>query len=993
MANSPHSQDDPTPSLQRRAVGQGISKLLHQARLALRQFQYEEAVSHCEAALTIPRVAADEEATIRCVLAEAWEKLSRFSDAVNAISCYEITEKREELSLAVQCQVTQRLGSAYGGTKEIPKALSWTRQALVQTVQYGDAGEIGACRLLLGTLYRRLGEIRFAQEHYAEARTLALRNGDDLLQVQALNGLGMVCLTESDWNGAQRAFEQGHELLAANEAPLLRGSLFINQAIGPQLQGRWRESVELLEQSLAPLQEARQPRLLANARSNLGYSLMRLGELKTAQTAFEQALTEAHACEALLVEASTLESLGELHYVQGDFATGERYLRKSEEILHTIRVGFNEAQFHLTQGRCRLIEGKAEDALTSFQASLEICDRIGDPRGQAAARLWLLEANLVCGRETQALHLQTEVRGEVERMALTPLLAHLKELSGHFALLAQNETEAIKYFSRAITLWEMMEDRYRTAVASFHLGQACVRAGETARATAALEKAQSIFQQLGEHPMLTRTETALKIVPVSAVVKASQRALSSTIVSALTRLHETGGVRALLLREVVHLLHEDFGATPAIVFHQAAGHEPVPLVYLGCDERLAKELAYLLTGEERKRGKRKIYPLVADANEQITLYIGKHSEELTDTLLALFLRETEVGLERDRWLPRTGHSYALRSPAVLPPHLSLPGLVYRSESIRKIVEQIYNLRTSDIPILITGETGTGKDLVARAIHTLSSRSAHPFIPFNCAATPRELIESQLFGHRHGAFTGARTDFPGLIGAAEKGTLFLDEVGELAREVQPKFLRFLQDGEIQRLGETKPRRANVRVIAATNRDLKAMVDAGEFRIDLYYRLNVVQFYLPPLRERREEIPLLTEHFLHRYTKLSNKQRITLGPGVMDLLRGYDWPGNARELENELQRLVALTPTEMSITPAALSPAITQPRRLQWVSPVQRTTTKQTLGEMLADTERDIVNEALARHSGNLSRVAAELGISRNGLRKMITRLRLDRYGSY
>ncbi len=988
MKNASHSHDQQSVNARRRS--QSVGRLLNLSRLAIRQFQYEAAVAHSEAALAITHLTEDEEATIRCGLAEAWEKLSHYSAAVAVLSSYEEAERWERLSLALQCQVMRQLGSAYGGTKEIPKAIAWARQALIQAEQYGNPGETGACRLLLGTLYRRLGEIHFAQEHYAEARSLALSNGDDLLQAQALNGLGLVCLTESDWQGAQRAFAQAHELLPAGEAPLLRGSLFINQAIGPQLQGHWRESVALLEQALAPLEEARQPRLLSNARSNLGYSLMRLGEMKLAQTTFKQALTEARACEALLVEASALESLGELHYIQGDFSAGERYLQKSGEILQSIHVGFNEAQFHLTQGHCRLMAGRPKDALESFQVSLEICERMGDPRGQTEARLWLIEARLVGGQPQEALRLQTEVRSEVERMALTPLLAHLKELSGHLALLTQHKTEAVKYFSRAVTLWEMMEDRYRMAVASFHLGQACGLVGEADQALVALEKAQRLFRQLGEQTMLAHTETALKRVPAHSVAKTSPRTLSSTIVSALTRLHETGGVRALLLRELIQILHEDFAAVPVIVFHQATGREPVPIVYLGCDERQAKALSPLVSGEEKKSRQRKFYSLLAEADEQLTLYIGKHSEELTDTLLALLILETEAGLERDRWLPRTAH--ASSAPIVLPRELVLPGLIYRSEAMRKIVEQIYNLRTSDIPILITGETGTGKDLLARAIHTLSSRSAHAFIPFNCAATPRELIESQLFGHRHGAFTGARTDFPGLISAAEKGTLFLDEVGELAREVQPKLLRFLQDGEIQRLGETKPRRANVRVIAATNRELKAMVEAGEFRTDLYYRLNVVQLYLPPLRERREEIPLLTEHFLQRYAKLAGKQKITLTPSVMDWLRRYDWPGNGRELENEIQRLVALTPAGERITPEALSPIIIQPPPLQLVGRLAGAPGRKTLGERLAETEREIINESLARHQGNLSRAAIELGVSRNGLRKMIIRLRLDRLGN-
>jgi DNA-binding NtrC family response regulator/Flp pilus assembly protein TadD len=978
------------PGARRRA--QGVGKLLQQARLALRQFQYEAAMAHCEAALALPHLPEEEEATIRCVLAEACEQLSKYSDAVKAVSCYEADEKRAPLALALQCQVTQRLGSAYGGTKEIPKALSWARQALAQAGQCGDPNEVGACRLLLGTLYRRLGEIRFAQEHYAEAHALALRSGNESLQAQALNGLGMVCLTESDWPGAQRTFEQARALLPAGEAPLLRGSLLINQAIGPQLQGRWRESVELLAQAIPLLEEARQPRLLANARSNLGYSLLRLGELQRAQEAFAQALTEARACEAFLVEASTLESLGEWFYLRGDFATGEDYLQKSWALLQAIRVGFNEAQFYITQGRCRLMAEKPQAALESFQASLEICERMDDPRGQATARLWLAEAFLAAEKPREAARLHAAARSEVERMALTPLLAHLKELSGHLALISHNEPDAIKYFGRAVTIWEMIEDQYRTAVASFHLGQAYIRAGAAECALAALEKARSLLQRLGEQPMLARTETTTKMVPTNSVAKAAQRTLSATIVSALTRLHETGGARTLLLRELTHILHEDFAASPVIVFHQAPGHEPTPLAYLGCDERQAKLLSRQVLGEEKKLGQRKLYNLLAETDERLLLFLGKHSEELTDSLLALLIREIEAGLERDRWLPRTAHSHPTSALAVLPPHLALPGLVYRNEAMRKIVEQIYNLRTSDIPILLTGETGTGKDLIARAIHTLSNRSAHPFIPFNCAATPRELIESQLFGHRHGAFTGARTDFPGLIGAAEKGTLFLDEIGELAREVQPKLLRFLQDGEIQRLGETKPRRANVRVIAATNRDLKGMVDAGEFRTDLYYRLNVVQFALPPLRERREEIPLLAEHFLQRYSNLAGKQGITLAPGTMELLKRYDWQGNARELENEIQRLVALTPADARVFPEALSPVIKQMPEPPLMAAAQDGAPAQTLGEILTDTERKIVQDSLTRHSGNLSRVAAELGISRNGLRKMIHRLNLDRYGN-
>lgn len=316
--------------------------------------------------------------------------------------------------------------------------------------------------------------------------------------------------------------------------------------------------------------------------------------------------------------------------------------------------------------------------------------------------------------------------------------------------------------------------------------------------------------------------------------------------------------------------------------------------------------------------------------------------------------------------------------------LSLPGLVYCSPAMKKVVEQILRLQSSDITVLITGETGTGKELVARAIHAFSKRAAHPFIPFNCASMPRELIEAQLFGHRRGAFTGATADFPGMIRAAEQGTLFLDEIGELAREMQPKLLRFLQNGEVQRIGEAAPHIVDVRVLAATNQNLEEMVTEGTFRADLFYRLNVMQFDLPALRERREEVPLLVEHFLALYKAQTEKQSITLSTEVIALMKQYDWPGNARQLENEVQRLVALAADGTQITAELLSPHIRNQGKNRLFSPLIAVSHQPTLAEALAETERQLISKALAHHKSNITKVAAELGVSRYGLRKILRR---------
>src|SRR5215475_1496033 len=255
----------------------------------------------------------------------------------------------------------------------------------------------------------------------------------------------------------------------------------------------------------------------------------------------------------------------------------------------------------------------------------------------------------------------------------------------------------------------------------------------------------------------------------------------------------------------------------------------------------------------------------------------------------------------------------------------MPGFIVASAPMFDVIEKIYNIRTSDVTVLITGESGTGKELVARHIHGQSARARAIFLPFNCTATPKEIIDSQLFGHRRGAFTGATANYPGIIKAADGGTLFLDEIGDLLLEVQPKLMRFLQEGEIQPLGETKPVRVDVRIIAATNTDLERAVEDGRFREDLFHRLNIIRIHVPPLRERREEIPVLAAHLLEHFSARSGKQGIVFRQEAIDALIGYDWPGNVRQLRNEIERVVAYSYDAARVSVEDLSPEVVHPRR--------------------------------------------------------------------
>jgi DNA-binding NtrC family response regulator len=297
------------------------------------------------------------------------------------------------------------------------------------------------------------------------------------------------------------------------------------------------------------------------------------------------------------------------------------------------------------------------------------------------------------------------------------------------------------------------------------------------------------------------------------------------------------------------------------------------------------------------------------------------------------------------------------------------------------------LQGNDLTVLITGESGTGKDLVARAIHAGSYRRSNMFLPYNCTSATRELADSQLFGHRRGSFTGAVADQPGVLRTAVGGTLFLDEVGDLPLDVQPKLLRFLEQGEVLPVGDTKPHRVDVRVVAATNADLEQRVAAGNFREDLFYRLSVIRIHVPPLRERREEIPHLSTFFLREACDRLAKPGVRLSPETLDISDAFPWPGNVRQLRNEVQRAVAMTGAGGVITPDLLSPAFGAGALVEQEA-FRGRPGRTTLAVAVEKLEREMIEGALERSAGNISETARLLGLTRRGLYLKMQRLGVE-----
>jgi DNA-binding NtrC family response regulator len=383
------------------------------------------------------------------------------------------------------------------------------------------------------------------------------------------------------------------------------------------------------------------------------------------------------------------------------------------------------------------------------------------------------------------------------------------------------------------------------------------------------------------------------------------------------------------------------------------------------------------------------YGRITESVEAVKLGAFDFVEKGTDNEHILqVVRKAVASYELDQRSPR-------RAPGPLPPQIGRYGLVGTAKSLQSVFSLIDKVAESPSTVLIIGESGTGKELVARALHEHSSRKNESFIRINCAAIPRTLMESELFGYEKGAFTGAVSSKPGRFELADRGTLFLDEIGELALEMQVKLLRVLQESEFERVGGLKTLHVDVRVIAATNRDLVKEVAANNFREELYYRLNVVPIVLPPLRERAQDIPLLVSHFVARFNERLRKQITGLSDEAMAVLLRYPFPGNIRELENIVERTVLLAEGPF-IDVSDLPDNVVQSNsahssihiaQTAWAKPSPKepisgrpaaTSLKEIVRQETERVEREMIQRALNDKQGNVTQAARQLGISRKSL---------------
>ena len=950
----------------------------------------------------------DNLANLKRFLSYALETLGRYQEALEVVESYENEEILHKLGLETQLKVITQLAISYSNLSEYPKSVTLLKQIL-ERAQTAELTHIyGRIYIALSRVYRKLGEYPIARDHAENALSYFRENGKWRGMAESYREIANSFYQQGNSEKALENFELGIKIIGEQSAPYLLGLLYSNMSGAYCLLRRPHEGIACLEKSIKFFEQTEHKLNSVVAYNNLGMNLMLLGDWTRAETMMKRALDLAMEAKHAHV-AGILDSIGELKMLRGAFRESQELLEQAVKFAEDRKNKFYVIQSMRNLARNLLAQGKTTEAIEKAQATIELCKEISEKQTIHSAGLVLAESYLQEGRLKECEFKLQKIE-EHDLSADFFVLGNIQRIYGLLAGERDDIETAVYHFNRALTIFETAEDVYHIALIRFLLGENLAQTNPE-RALKHLISASEIFRKLSIEKFYQACEKLI------AKLQTDEEPHKKTNVSAtsqlsMLRLAEATASRELLFRELVAVLQQESKARKIIIaeindqrrYFPFIAHDYAPSESMALIAELDQAQSKKNLEEFAKTKNLSVFPLRApNAPPAMLIVSPRAGATLNDGgSIQPLLRVVSLGMDvcalrdKDKTPPVEQESSPYTSNSLM------PGFIHSSPAMASLVEEVYKIRSSDVTVLVTGESGTGKELVSRAIHATSNRKDRVFIPFNCTAVPKELAEGHLFGYRKGAFTGAVNDSPGMIRAAHGGTLFLDEVGDLPLDVQPKLLRFLQEGEVQPIGEKSPIKVDVRVIAATNMPLEQKVADGSFREDLYYRLNVIRLRVPPLRERRSEIPPMINYYINHYSSRFSKRNITIMPQTIDLLMVCEWEGNVRQLCNEIQRAVARAEDGEVITPSHLS--LDLKRNATPISALEehgnvRTITSSgasggytigmqggTLEAAVSELETQMILDSLRRLDGNISKVSRELGLTRRGLY-----LKLARYG--
>jgi len=962
---------------------------LARAKAALERGRHSDAIAVLTQALKSTGLKQEDQLGLRCTLAEAWLMGDDVAQAV-AILGRPPDSHREDLSPALLSAIWRLHGRIAYAKGDQSRAIALLGRALRHAEQAHDSEAIGLAHYELGHCYKQVGDRVIVREHIAKAAP-ALHAAGNRRYLALLHSLSGVVLGQAGrMDEAMSALRQAENLAASVQAHDVLGIIFNNQANVALIQHRHDQALSLSEQAAAILQQQDgKGRGLAIALATLGQILVRLGKLERAHQILHRALEARGETQFHEITGAVFDSLAQVALTRGDYESADDYLRQAGEA-----YGSYGGQTDLWyEWSIRVLEAKLAARRGATTEALRLASEIAEqapPAEAIQAELIVCEALVAAGRAPDAEARLADIASRIDARIIPGAWGEFLRLRGATHGAAGRLSEAYHDVAQSASVFELIREGYQCALSHLALGKLAGRAGARSQAEHQFGLAATLFESLGAARDLLETQKAAATLPAAETTESVVGSIDADD-AIVRRLVDAAAFPELLSHEAAAAVRDTLDADCAVVFVAPAQGDLRLIAWTGGNVDRARTIATRAMGRTEGSGWVVSEPTGRDNDGP------RHVAVLSPRPIADALRRRlrMIAAIAAQGFDLCSARQRPAAPAEIVPEQRLdpllPGFLCASPAMMRVVEQIQRLQGNELTVLITGESGTGKELVARAIHVGSLRSSAVFLPYNCTTTTRELADSQLFGHRRGSFTGAVNDQLGLVKTAAGGTLFLDEIGDLPIDVQPKLLRFLEQSEIMPVGETRPQRVDVRVIAATNADLEQRVADGKFREDLYYRLTVIRLIIPPLRERREEIPHLTSLFLREASERLVKPDVFLTPETLEMLAQYWWPGNIRQLRNEIQRLVALSRSGQGIGPEHLSPEIasTSIRQQQLATdPPQRHAARlpvTSLADAVDGLEREIIEATLHQSSGNISEAARTLGLTRRGLYLKLRRL--------
>ncbi len=952
--------------------------------------------------------ASERQVQARTLLSTVHEGLGQYNEAGRILAVYNV-HALDPFPAHSRGLILLAFGAHAYWQNDFSRSVTLLNRAREILEPTGDAVNLARAHHCLGRSYWALDEIPLAREHYEVSIELGRRTRQDRALAMTYMNLGMVARHEGDLDEAGMCYRRALRLLRNTTDDTMRARLQNNLCVMHHWQGNFYEAVNAGHRALEHLAGHRSDQLVAMVSNNLALTEIYTGEWAKAESYVQQALGISRACGDRLNEGSFTETLGTLRGHQGRVHESNELLRSALDLARDFGSKKNEAQALLSLGQLWLGSRNTHLALTYARNARDLAREINEERIASEAALLMVEGYRRSDKWMPAEDWLRIAQSELENLPYSYLDAILQRNMAAFISRRRDPSRGERLFRQTEEAFRSMNANYQVALTVFEHGESLARRGEYALAHERFNEAARQFYALGAKLDAERAEgeaqraaermEAWQIAPVPSI-----NLIPPDVAPLIMQILDAASGRERLLRELMFAAKNALATRGAAVFATDDDRQLYAQATIDLDERdrqrAAQAVLQHLEAKDKEAAGAPVEPATTtlDAPHSskaisddlcrtlaprrnggaFVLYLrspaplSERRSEILDALvgvtrLALQMLDLRTDIRRVRPFNATT-SLPLASGL-------FPSIIATSFAMRDVLSRMERLKDSDATVLVLGESGTGKELIARSLHEEGPRREKIFLPFNCSAAPRELVESQLFGHKRGTFTGAVNDQRGIIRAAEGGTLFLDEIGDLALDAQPKLLRFLQGGEIMPLGEA-PRKVNVRVIAATNRDLEEDVRQGRFREDLFYRLNTFVVKVPPLRERPEDIPLLASYYFEEACRRHNRQLAGITPEAMIYLTRYQWPGNVRQLRSEIERIVVFAEDGQAVSSESLSPDIlraasgTSPVRFQldFSKPIN-------FKEIMADVERQLLSEALARQSGNASRAAESLGLRR------------------